>query len=133
MEKDLRIQDKSCRNQAKYVFVVVVVVVLSFCTWWLASDREPQSKEMTWAFIKHYETTYTDRAPKDQIEDRQRLVEFDLKKQHCQKIEIKRYRCEAAVFLNGQSVDDKTEGDEAIYTHDAMGWRFEPAGKGRTG
>lgn len=124
MEKDLAPININ-RGKARYV-VVALVVVLSLCIAWLMSDREPESKEMTLAFIKHYETRYASRPPKDQIEDRLRLVEFTLKKLRCDKIETKRYRCQAAVLINGHSVGDNTGAEDAIYTHDAKGWRFTP-------
>lgn len=120
------------RSKLKYV-VVVAVVLLPLLVWWLESDREPGSADMRLAFIKHYETINPGRAPKDLLEDRQRLIEFELKKQRCEKVGTKRYRCAAAVLINGQPVDDPGGAEDAIYTHDAKGWLFMPLESGEKG
>jgi len=121
------------RSKVMYVVVVVVVLLLLLSAWWLDIDREPGSAEMRLAFIKHYETSNPARAPKDQLEDRQRLIEFELKKQHCEKIGTKCYRCAAALSINGQPVGDPGGAEEAVYTHDAKGWLFAPVDAGEKG
>lgn len=117
------------RSKVMYV-VVAAVALLSLLVWWLETDREPGSAEMRLAFIKHYETVNPGRPPKELLEDRQRLIEFELKKQRCEKIGTKRYRCAAAVLINGQPVDDPGGAEDAIYTHDAKGWLFMPVESG---
>ena len=111
---------------AKVKYVVAVVGLLSLSAWWLNSDREPGASEMRLAFIKHYETINPTKPPKELLEDRQRLIEFELTKQRCEKIGTKRYRCAAALLIHGQPVADPGGAEDAIYTHDAKGWLYTP-------
>ena len=110
-------------------FVVAMAAVLALTVGWLLSEREPTQKEMTFAYRKYMVAINTVRNPQGLGELRQRLHEIELIKQRCDKLDTKRYRCEAAVLIDDQPAAGPHAATNAIYRRDAKGWCFETIGE----
>ena len=107
------------------MFVVALTAALVVSVWWILSDREPTHKEMTFAYRKHLVALSRDGNSKAEAEIRPHLHAIELTKQRCQHLAEKRYRCAAVVLMEGQPLDGHPASGNAIYIHDAKGWRFE--------
>ena len=112
--------------EAKFVVVLVVALVLG--VWWLLSDREPTHKEMTFAYRKSVIAASGDAGANAPNNLREHLHEIELRKQRCDKLAERRYRCVADVLVDGRLSEIKPPADDAIYNHDGKGWRFESLG-----
>jgi len=96
--------------------------------WWLLSDREPASSEMTRAYRKHVFALNENVDSKEMAALRQRLHSTALKKQRCEKLDVRRYRCESSIEINDQPINARHEAETAIYSHDSRGWSFTAIG-----
>jgi len=96
--------------------------------WWLLSDREPASSEMTRAYRKHVFALNENVDSKEMAALRQRLHSTALKKQRCEKLDVRRYRCESSIEINDQKINARHEDETAIYSHDSRGWSFTAIG-----
>ena len=83
-------------------FVTVLVVGFALVVWWLVSDREPTHKEMTFAYRKYVISASGDNVASTPGNLRGHLHEIELRKQRCEKLADRRYRCVADVLVNGQ-------------------------------
>lgn len=127
LKKDDLTPTKAMLVKAK--FVVALAATLALCFWWLLSDREPTQKEMTFAYRKHVIAIDSDRNSKDLVDLRNRLHAIRLIKQHCDKLDEKRYRCESTALMDDHRVEGRPAAGNAIYSRDAKGWRFEAIGE----
>ncbi len=93
---------------------------------WLASDREPTQKEMTFSYRKHLAAEVRQRNAGDAISFlNNRLHDFELIKGHCEKLDVRRYRCDAILLVKDHPAEHPLPAKSIIYVHDAMGWTFE--------
>lgn len=109
--------------------IALAVALFLLEGWWLISDREPTSKEMTWAYRKYVVAAADNANLKEIAELRQRLHTTELKKQRCDKRGQKRYRCEASVVVDDQPVNARHLADNAVYGRDSKGWLFSATGE----
>lgn len=119
-------EDPKLTRKMAIIGIAVTLFLLQF--WWLVSDREPTSSEMTWAYRKHAVAANENADLKEMAALRQRLYLTELKKQRCEKLERKRYRCEASVEVVDQPINKRHEAEKAIYSHNPKGWSFGAIG-----
>lgn len=105
--------------------LLAIIGFFALCIAWQLSDREPRSKEMTFAYRKHFESTFRDLSSAEQVRIRNRNHAIELNKLACQKIEDNRYRCDADVLVNNKPDRSHPQAEHGIYTHDFKGWRYE--------
>ena len=101
-----------------------IVVLFGLCIWWQLSDREPRSKEMTFAYRKHFESKFRELSPKEQIRLRNQNHTIELMKTNCEKIEANRYRCDAEVRVNDALDNSHPLAEHGLYVHDEKGWQY---------
>lgn len=124
---DNKTPTKTMSVEAK--FFVVLTAALAIYVWWLLSDREPTQKEMTFAYRKHIAAIDDGRNSKELADLRQHPHAIELIKQRCDKLDAKRYRCEAIVMINDHLVENPHAAGNAIYSRNAKGWGFEATGE----
>jgi hypothetical protein len=111
------------RIEAWIVWVIAGLLTLSIV--WLVVDREPTQNEMTFAYRKHLAAE----ARRSKSGDAGavlsiRMHDFELIKSHCEKLDVRRYRCNATLLVKDQPAEDAAQTKNDTYVHDDMGWTF---------
>ncbi len=112
------------RTDKVWIGVSLAPAFLMFSWWLIVFDREPTSKEMTFAYRKYVVAANGNVTPNEQMALRKKLEGTELTRQHCDEVTAKRYHCTATVLVDGHPVSHTVAAANAIYTRDFKGWTF---------
>jgi hypothetical protein len=123
MPKSAKAKVGLLRIEAWIVWVIAGLLALSIV--WLVVDREPTKNEMTFAYRKHLAAE----ARRSKSADPGgflsiRMHDFELIKSHCDKLAVRRYRCDATLLIKDHPADEVAQTKNDTYVHDDMGWTF---------
>ena len=104
-------------------FVIAFATMLSASFWWLLTDREPTSQEMLTAYRKFVVKRSGNGASTVSSDESKYVGDTELIKQYCERLQERKYRCEAKVQVKDLSLA-KHAANDATYTRTAIGWEF---------
>lgn len=93
---------------------------------WFLSEREPNGKELTFAYRAHVADSLRDGGRIEAADLHEQLDGIKLTKRDCEKLADETYRCRTSAVHKDHPLLDTHEASEAIYRRDPKGWRLFP-------
>lgn len=93
---------------------------------WLLSEREPNDKELTFAYRTHVMDSLRDKERMSAADLHARLGDIQLVKRDCEMLASEKYRCRTSPVHKDHPLAGADEASEAIYYRDPKGWRLAP-------
>lgn len=93
---------------------------------WFLSEREPNGKELTFAYRAHVVDSLRDGGRAKAADLHEQLDGIKLTKRDCEKLADETYRCRTSAVHKDHPLLGTHEASEAIYRRGPKGWRLSP-------